>query len=100
MLDLDLLQLTVADKPFALPPPWNTSASELRAYILGRVSRWSEVPLDPFEVSRVCAKLVTELRAQGWGHAQFRHVFFSCRGKPNSVPMFFMRAAIRAAFAF
>ena len=42
-INLDTVQITVLEKPFATAPPWSLRPRDLRSYVLGRVARWGEI---------------------------------------------------------
>jgi len=98
VVDLDTLTFDMADKDFAMPPPWSARFADLRAYMIGRAARWAEVRLSSHEVTRLCIKMIAELHAQGWRARHFRYVFYSTSARSHAREFKALRAALWHSF--
>ena len=64
-----VISITVAARPLGTPPAWSQTRRRLRALVIVRVSRWTEMQLSPQEWANQAQSLVSSLRKCEWTSA-------------------------------
>ena len=96
--DLDRLQVGMLYKRYVTPPAWASDTSFLHSYVLGRLARWRELSLDTEQLLDHAARMVVDLKEQGWQARAFRQVYFATEGREECKELKVFRAALKIAF--
>ena len=96
LIDLHCFGVDFHPKGFSTQPAWSTTPRMLRAYILGRIARMREIALPTDRLVHHVTAMLISLGDCGWKKGDFKHVYFSIRGKQvTSREMFVLKAGLR-----
>ena len=75
-------------------PPWACGMAEIRAYLLSRVARLQEMHLTREQSAVHVSQVLVEMSRSGWTPRRFRDLYYTVRGKPPSIVMKILWAAL------
>ena len=75
-------------------PPWACTKAEIRAYLLSRVARLQEMHLTSEQSTVHVSQLLVAMSRSGWTPRHFRGLYYTVRGKPPSIVMKMVWAAL------